>query len=233
MLAVAHRAGNDLAALRRALDAGADLVEADVRYFRGALEVRHLKTLGPLLLWDHPWQLVRRRHATFPVLADVLAELGGESRLMLDLKGIHPRLAGSVAGLLRTVAPGASIAICARNWRMLDAFADDPAVRLIPSAGSQRGLRRLLTTFRSAPSSWPGRRQAFGVSVRRTLLTRDAVAELHQSVEKVLTWPVDTRSALGHAVSLGVSGVIGRNIDVLRDLPPQLDAAEGTPGSSG
>jgi glycerophosphoryl diester phosphodiesterase len=39
-LAIAHRAGNSIAALRRALDAGVDLVEADVRYFRGVPEIR-------------------------------------------------------------------------------------------------------------------------------------------------------------------------------------------------
>jgi glycerophosphoryl diester phosphodiesterase len=42
-LVVAHRAGNDLARLRAALDAGADLVEADIHAFRGRLEVRHHK----------------------------------------------------------------------------------------------------------------------------------------------------------------------------------------------
>ena len=52
-LTVAHRAGNDLAALREACSAGVDLVEADLRYHRGRLEVRHLKTMGPVpLLWD-------------------------------------------------------------------------------------------------------------------------------------------------------------------------------------
>jgi hypothetical protein len=36
---VAHRAGNDLARLRRAEELGVDLVEADVRLWRGRAEV--------------------------------------------------------------------------------------------------------------------------------------------------------------------------------------------------
>ena len=44
---VAHRAGNDPSALRAALAAGADLVEADVYAFRRRIEVRHARTLGP------------------------------------------------------------------------------------------------------------------------------------------------------------------------------------------
>ena len=54
---VAHRAGNELARLRDAEQLGVALVEADVRLWRGRLEVRHLKTVGPLpILWD-TWRL--------------------------------------------------------------------------------------------------------------------------------------------------------------------------------
>ena len=54
---VAHRAGNDLALLRRAEERGITHVEADLHLFRGRLEVRHLKTVGPLpILWDQ-WTL--------------------------------------------------------------------------------------------------------------------------------------------------------------------------------
>jgi glycerophosphoryl diester phosphodiesterase len=54
---VAHRAGNDLELLRRAERVRPRLIEADVHLYRGRLEVRHLKTLGPLpVLWDR-WYL--------------------------------------------------------------------------------------------------------------------------------------------------------------------------------
>ena len=54
---VAHRAGNDLARLQEAERLGVALVEADVRLWRSRLEVRHLKTVGPLpILWDR-WRL--------------------------------------------------------------------------------------------------------------------------------------------------------------------------------
>jgi hypothetical protein len=73
LLAVAHRAGNNLADLRAALAAGVDLVEADVHLYRGALEVRHRKAVGPNYYWEQwtevgrvlsagdPLQLVRLR----------------------------------------------------------------------------------------------------------------------------------------------------------------------------
>jgi glycerophosphoryl diester phosphodiesterase len=219
MLIIAHRAGNDLNELRGALNGGADIVEADVRYFRGTTEVRHLKTLSRWWLWDHPWELVRRRDATFPTLDDVLTDMDATEvgRLMLDLKGVRRSLPPAVAALLRERAPGAPVAVCTRRWWMLDAFAADPAIRLVISAGSKRELRVLRQTLRRPVEKWPGRRRAFGVSIRRTLLTRDVVEELHQHVERVMTWPVDTPAELAEATELRVSGLIGKNLALLRD----------------
>jgi hypothetical protein len=82
---VAHRAGNDLQQLRDAAHLGARLIEADVRLFRGRLEVRHLKSVGPLpIFWDC-WHLANpfaRRMQLHELLAAV-EPLGAE--LMLDL----------------------------------------------------------------------------------------------------------------------------------------------------
>ncbi|MGH8774238.1 MAG: glycerophosphodiester phosphodiesterase [Jiangellaceae bacterium] len=217
LLAVAHGSGNDVAALRDALAAGVDLVEADVRQYRRTLEVRHTKTLGPHLLWDR-WVLLRRRDVVLPDLAAVLDAADGDHRLMLDLKGAHRELAPAVAGLLRAVAPGTPVSVCARNWWMLAAFADNPAVRLNLSAGSRRGLRRLRALVRAAEPPWPGCRPPVGVCVRRALLTPLVVAELRNTVDHVLTWPVDTQAELADARSLGVTGVISRSLPLLREV---------------
>lgn len=218
MLTIAHRAGNSLATLRAALESGVDLVETDVRYFRGELEVRHLKSLGPTLLWDHPWELVRRRDARVASLADVLQLAGRDGRLLLDLKGIDPRLAPAVAATVRSVAPGAPVAVCTRHWRMLDAFATDTAVRLVPSAGSAAQLRRLLTVISRPVESWPGGRRAFGVSIKRTLLTTATVTALHRAVGHVLAWAVDAPWELEQAAGFRVDGVISKNLPMLGEI---------------
>lgn len=207
LLAVAHRAGNDVAGLRAALDAGVDLAEADVHLFRGALEVRHLKTLGPSLLWDR-WELAWRRDVVLPQLSDVLAAADGDPRLMLDLKGPAAALAPQVAALLRERAPGAPVTVCTKHWRMLDAF--EAPVRRVLSASNRPALRRLLARLR--------RRPEYGVSIRRGLLTPAVVAELQRAVEVVLVWPVDTPDALEYARRLGVNGVIGKDLDLLRQV---------------
>ncbi|MEV0790368.1 glycerophosphodiester phosphodiesterase [Kribbella sp. NPDC050459] len=201
-LAIAHRAGNDLGLLRSALDGGADLVEADIHAYRGRLEVRHRKTLGPWWLWERG-ELVRRRDVRVPELHELLTAADGDPRLMLDLKGIHPWLARRLAAEL----PGTAITVCTQHWWMLRAFRDLANVRLVLSAGSRRGLRRVRARLR--------RRPAYGVCVHRRLLTPETVTELRRTADVVFTWPVDTAADLADAQRLGVDGVIGKNLGVL------------------
>jgi len=211
LLRIAHRAGNGLVTLRAALATDVDLVEADVHEYRRRLEIRHRKWLGPTMLWDRG-ELVRRRAVEVPVLSALLETAGPEhaGRLMLDLKGLHPTLAPAVAASLRAAVPGAPVVICTRHWWMLSAFERDPHVRLVLSAGSPRGLARLLGMLaRGGAARW------FGVSVRRDLVTPAAVDALHRSVPHVLTWPVDTADELADAKRLGVSGIIGKDLGLL------------------
>jgi hypothetical protein len=150
-LVVAHRAGNDLGTLRAALDAGADLVEADIHAFRGRLEVRHHKAPGPWWLWERG-ELVRRGDLPLLDVHRLLAAADGDPQLMLDLKGVHPRLAGRLAAVLRDVLQDGGVTLCTQHWWMFDAFRDLPQVRLVLSAGSRRGLRRLRSRLRTRPS---------------------------------------------------------------------------------
>jgi glycerophosphoryl diester phosphodiesterase len=207
VLAIAHRSGNTVEGMKAALDAGVDLVEADVHAYRGRLEVRHLRSSGGLpLLWDKDTIVPRGRHPTL-VLRDLVRALGDDNRLMIDLKGVHPRLAPSVAALLREATPDRELTVCTKAWWMLDAF--DVPVRRVWSAASRRGLARLRERLRDP------RRSAQGVSVRRSLLTRDIVRELHDASGLVMAWPVDTTEALAQARSLGVDAVISKDLALL------------------
>jgi glycerophosphoryl diester phosphodiesterase len=207
VLAIAHRSGNTVEGLRAALDAGVDLVEADVHAYRGRLEVRHLRSSGGLpLLWDKD-TVVRRRHHPTLELRDLVTALGDDHRLMIDLKGVHPRLAPSVAALLREATPDRELTVCTKAWWMLDAF--DVPVRRVWSAASRRGLARLRERLRE-----PGR-SAQGVSVRRSLLTPEIVRELHDASGMVMAWPVDTPEELRQARVLGVDAVISKDMALL------------------
>jgi glycerophosphoryl diester phosphodiesterase len=215
LLAVAHRAGNNLADLRAALAAGVDLVEADVHLYRGALEVRHRKAVGPHFYWEMWTEVDRRRDLIVPELREVLAVAAGDPRLMLDLKGPSLAVAGRVAAEIRDHAAGVPLAVCTKQWRMFDAFRADPHIGRVLSASDPLQLARLRARLR--------RERAYGVSIRLSLLTSGVVAELRRATDLILAWPVDTEAALARARLLGVTGVIGKNLPMLKGIVSRRD----------
>lgn len=201
---IAHRAGNDLASLRSAEAAGVALVEADVHRFRGRLEVRHLKTLGPLpVLWDR-WELAPPWRPRL-LLGDLLAHTAPGTELMLDLKGRSRRLAGAVAAALDARSPGAGrITVCSRIWHHLEPLAARADVRVLHSVGSRAQLRALLARMRAGA-------RFDGVSIHQGLLDEAVAARLRDAAGVVVTWPVETRSEAQRLAALGVDGLISKS----------------------
>ena len=214
-LAIAHRAGNSLAALREAVEMGVDVVECDVRTGRDRLEVRHLKSAGPLpFLWDR-WELAP---ASAPRLGldEVLAARSHGTAIMLDLKGdARGDMAAAVAQQLLDL-PGGEVLACGRQWGVVDRLAArGRSVRPVLSARNRVELARLRRRLGAPP---PGAAPAHGVSVHRSLVEPRLVAELHRAVEVVMTWPVNDVGTLDAVLAAGVSGVISDEPDVLAEL---------------
>jgi glycerophosphoryl diester phosphodiesterase len=229
-LAIAHRAGNDLSRLRLAEQLGADLVEADVWMYQGQLEIRHLKTIGPLpVMWD-TWRLTGRPHLPF-TLADLLTAVGPKTELMLDLKGSAAGLPRALLGDLWQVRPDRRVTLCSRNWAMLDAFPDDPRLRVVHSIGSNRQLRAYFGRGTRRPSH--------GISIRSGLLSPTLVGSFKERVPLVMAWPVNTMRRMRELTAWGVDGLISDEIELLRDFiggrhaAPQpsglADALSGSP----
>lgn len=201
---VAHRAGNDVRQLQRAEALKLPLIEADLHLFRGRIEVRHLKTVGPIpILWDR-WTLASPWTPRL-LLADLLRATAPGTELMLDLKGRDPRLAKRLAAALDAAGPGVRVTACSRNWRLLEALRGVSSVRLVHSVGSRRQLRSLRRRF-------AGSRLA-GISIHRELLDADAVRDLRRRAEIVMTWPVETAAEARRLSSWGVDGLISKDFE--------------------
>jgi glycerophosphoryl diester phosphodiesterase len=206
---IAHRSGNDLAGLHRAQQLGLTVVEADLHLYAGRIEVRHLKTLGPLpLLWDR-WKLAAPWTPRLRFAA-LLAAVRPGTELMLDLKGRDARLTKLVATELAEHAPGTPVTVCARHWPLLDAAAVIPGARPVHSVGARHQLQALRRRFEG--------RMLHGVSIHRKLLDAATVWDLRRRAELVLTWPVQTREQVRELVGWGVQGLITER--------PRLVAAE-------
>lgn len=211
-LSVAHRAGNELALLREAEAIGVDLIEADVRYWRGRIEVRHLKTMGPVpLLWDR-WVLRPAWKHQPLLLQDLLPEVGPRTELMLDFKPGDAAYAQQVLELMREIMPGREYTVCSQSWELLECFAGEPGVRVVHSVGNQRLLRAVLPHLREFPED------ARAISIHKKLLTPAVTEELRAEVPLVMSWPVNDEQTLQRLESWGVNGFISDNMDLLRKL---------------
>jgi glycerophosphoryl diester phosphodiesterase len=209
-LAIAHRAGNSLAGLHAANQLGVDVIECDVHNHRGRLEVRHLKSAGPLpFLWD-TWELVS---ASAPRLGlDELLEANRHgTTFMLDLKGRGGTTARTVARQLHTSGLERPVLVCGRYWPAVDALADLQYVRPVLSARNRVELARL--------RKWlAGRITVYGASVHRSLLNEEVVKGLAGQVEIVMTWPINDITTLDTVLALGVTGVISDEMGVLEEM---------------
>jgi glycerophosphoryl diester phosphodiesterase len=214
---IAHRSGNSLAALRAAEADGVRTVEADVHLFRGRLEVRHLKTLGPVpILWDR-WKLgnpFRRRL----LVAELLSAAGAGTELVLDLKGGDRRIGELVRESLRPyLERGMSVTICARSWPLLEPFRGHAGVRCVHSIGSARQLARLRRLTCGA--------RVDGVSIHERLLDASTVHELRDLAEVVMTWPVNTLERGRELLMCGVDGLISDRPSLLLPALVEPEAA--------
>lgn len=209
VLAIAHRAGNSLSGMATAIALGADVIECDVHEHHGRLEVRHLKSAGPLpFLWDK-WEIVP---ASTPrlLLGDLLDANSAGATIMLDLKGRRTST-GRAAATVIQAGYRHPLLVCSRHWPLVDVFAESPGVHRVLSARNRVELNRLR---RRLATTGP----VHGVSVHESLLTSEVVAELHRRVEIVMTWPVNDVPTLDRLLGLGVTGIISDEDDVLAEL---------------
>jgi glycerophosphoryl diester phosphodiesterase len=202
---VAHRAGNDLRSLRRAESAKVAVIEADLHLYAGRVEVRHLRTLGPVpVLWDR-WKLAPP-WAPRLLLDRLLQTAAPSTLLMLDLKGRDRRLALRVAAALREHRRPRTVC-CSKNWALLTAMRNIDGVDLIHSVGSARQLGALRALAASQAVA--------GVSIHKRLLGPAALADLRRRVGVVMAWPVLGSEEAGRLVGWGVDGVITQDFEAV------------------
>jgi glycerophosphoryl diester phosphodiesterase len=210
VLAIAHRAGNSLEGLQAAVELGADVIECDVHHHRNRLEVRHLKTAGPLpFLWDR-WELASA-YAPRLGLDELLEADEHGSTFMLDVKGARSATAVALVRALRERGVDRPVIVCGRWWPSVEAVAELPYVRPVLSARNRVELARLQPRVAKGPA-------VYGVSVHMSLLDTEVVAELHHHVEVVMTWPVNDLESLDAMLGIGVTGIISDEPSVLVEL---------------
>lgn len=240
-LAIAHRAGNEIDTLRTAEDLGADLIEIDVWDYRGRLEVRHAKTLGPLILWDRAprdlpiarrlgplsiltdhWHIRLARGSRRQTIAQVYAAAQPRTVFMLDLKGRSPRLAERLVAGVRQARPTPSgtvtppILICGRNWTSLEAAGRHPDVCVIHSVGDEAELAAVWDRIASVPNP--------AISIHARLLDEPTLVRFVANGIAVISWPINTQELRVDLTARGASGLTIDDPEVLRAVLSGDDA---------
>lgn len=204
--ASAHRAGNSRAAAMAAIEAGADLLETDIWLHKGRLELRHKETLGPIpILWER-WAIApgwRKRY----VLRDLLQDTPETTLLFLDFKGSNMDLGPAVLRELDATAPERTVAICGRNYPLLQTIANDPRIICFYSVGDD--------------TEWPVAQQliaaseAPALSIRADLATPDRLQWMNERGGVVVCWDVNSVEEMERLRAAGVDGFTTDHFDLL------------------
>jgi glycerophosphoryl diester phosphodiesterase len=210
-VAIAHRAGNDRATLERALAAGVDAVEADLRWDGGRIVARHARRLPFLpLYWDH-WHLRLDLRSQF-TLDEFLDQVRGRARPYLDLKIPARPLAHALLDALRRHNALKEAEVSTGHWGLLaELRRSEPDLRLIRTVGSRDHLAALLALPADDPL------QA-GVVIDRDLLDEELARRLRAQRSTLYVWGIDNLEDARRVIGWGATGVIADSLDLLRAL---------------
>ena len=207
-VAIAHRAGNDLARLEHATSIGADLAELDVWLRRGRVEVRHAKTVGPLPLLRERWRLSPGWGPRLDLDA-VIEAAAPDVQLMVDLKSETLALSEGVAAAFDRRLSGGTYAVTTREWWLLEPFEGRDGVCLIPSAAWPHELAELMPHLGD---------RFHALSMHITLVEPALMSELAGRGVSTFVWPVNTTADLERVLGAGAAGVNSDNLDLLAQV---------------
>lgn len=217
---VAHRGAaglapeNTLASIRRAIDDGADWVEVDVQESRdGKVVVVHdsdfMKLAGvDLKVWEGSLEQIRQidvgswfdpayADQRVPTLAEVLEEVRGRSRLVIELKyyGYDRQLEQRVVDLVEAAGMVEDVVIMSLEYAGIE------KIRLLRpgwvvgllSAQALGNLAQLDVDF---------------LAVNSSMATANFVRRSRESGKRVFVWTLNDAVSISRMMSLGVDGII-------------------------
>ena len=232
LVRIAHAYGNRRHRLERALAAGVDLIETDLRFADGVVWVRHEHRLWRLpLLYNRRLRGIHRegplalavgphyfRLDLRPIrLPEVIEAVSGRGGLMLDLKAGRyapaeaARFVEMVLGTLDTMRFAGHLDFCG-GWSLLDLVrARAPAQTIHYSVDGERDW----DAFRARADGADAIR---AITIQRRLLTDERGAFLRDAGVDFYCWDVEDAADAEHAIAQGAAGIIADDLALLRAL---------------
>lgn len=206
VLAIAHRTPSTAAGCDRLADLGVSVFEVDVQFLAGVPVVSHFLPVPLLPRVRHDrWRFtIRARAAAEEDLAAVVDRVPAGAAVLVDLK--TDDTAGELVELLRSAPP--------TRWYVSTKSVADASV--VAAAGYRTWLSIATRPAFSGALAGVLPDGLDAVTVRHTLLDRDAVGRLGTHVPRVMAWTVNsTRRAL-ELKAAGVAGITSDSDEVYR-----------------
>ena len=230
---IAHAYGNNHRALETALAADIDVIEVDLWYRGGRIDVRHERRWSwlPVLADRRSRALhamgrfvvpVGKRHFLRPDIGgmnidDVLDKTAGRKRLLLDVKarkrGESAAFATALARAIDRHAAQDWVAVCGQYWPVIRDFREiAPAVEARYSIEWPLQWERFVDM---APAD-PGARR---VCIEHRFLDADKRAFLGEHDVNIYCWTVDDLADAEGLLARGVHGITSNDLSLLVSLP--------------
>jgi len=230
---IAHAYGNRREALDVALAADVDMIEVDMWYRAGEIEIRHERRWSWLpLLADRRGRAVHAMgRFVVPLwggyflrpdlgtmrLGELLERTSGRKRLLLDIKARKrsesPAFARKIADVVAEHGAQDWVAVCGQYWPVIrDLRAVAPEIEVRYSIEWPVQWQRFVEM---APADAGSRR----VCIEHRFLDAEKQSFLEQHGVDVYCWTVDGRADAEALVSRGVDGITSNDLDLLASLP--------------
>jgi glycerophosphoryl diester phosphodiesterase len=229
---IAHAYGNRRSRIERAIEAGVDFIEVDIRYERGHVWARHeLRILNLPLLYNFgikgihregPWatslgRLFMRLDIAPIRFDDLIERTSGRVGLLLDFKSDRYSNATARRFVARVFAdlaaqPYVGRLACCGNWRLLDIVCEQqPEADVWYSVDSESDWRAIEP--RLVPAGAIG-----AITIQHDLLTPERARLLRERQIRVFAWDIDHEEQARRALALGARGIIADDLHMLMDL---------------
>ncbi len=230
---VAHRGAsaelpeNTLTAFERAVELGADVIEADVRLTKdGKALILHDATLDRTTSGSGPLRSLTATQARkldagggerIPTVQEVLELARDRTRVNLDIKEVEA--VAPAAALVHELGMTGSVSFISflpEVWEALEAHNPGcPVIHLVESAA---GLASMAMGDVGTQSHMAG------VGVPAAIVTEGLVDRMHRHGQGVFAWTVDDDAEMRRLVDLGVNGIVTNRIGALVEVERQIRA---------
>lgn len=206
---IAHAAGNTPGSASARLAEGADFAEVDVWAYRGRLERRHERRVPftPILFerWYARWAA-----SPPPTLADLIAEVGPNGGIFLDLK--NGSGSAALAGeAVAAAGPGLPVCASSQLWPVLRRLHRAlPTMEMFYSIDVEAQLALFLSLADHDPTP-------SGVSCNHEHLEPALIRRFHDSGLAVVAWTVDDPERACELARAGVDAITTNRVLAIRE----------------